>query len=195
MNDPIKLFAQISPNFTPFFSTMARHQWFLWVILSNYYVGYHAFVMPRFRHQNSMSCLHKNLGVETTNKFPSFRHHLQHLTHARASLSQLSASLSTRVLNMAISFLQLLINILKKFKPKASPTFQQTINDEKVIIRPANIDDTSLILDFILELADFEQLKDQVTATSSSLQPKLFPLDPSLPHPRVLILEVNDQPG
>ena len=95
---------------------------------------------------------------------------------------------------MAISFLQRLANILKKLKPKA-PIVQQTIKGEKVIVRPANVDDTSLVLDFILELADFEQLKDQVTATTTSLQEKLFPKDPSLPHPRVLILEVNDQPG
>ena len=178
--------------------------------------------MPRFQQKNSMSTVHS----KGTHTFPQFRQHLHHfMTTGTSSVSTTSpmsgliTSLSTNVLNVAISFLQMLINMLNKFKPKtSSPTFQQTIQDDKVIIRPANVDetstilqqtvqgdkvtvrpanvdDTSLVLDFILELADFEQMKDQVTATVESLQPKLFPQDPSLPHPCALILEVNDQPG
>ena len=193
---------------------MVRHQWLLMIVLGCYDVGYYGFVMPRFRCKNSMSSVHNNQGVKrTTKKLPPFRPHLHHFTHSGTSLSsisqlsasltdqtslssisQVSASLTDHILNMAISFLQRLANILKKLKPKA-PIVQQTIKGEKVIVRPANVDDTSLVLDFILELADFEQLKDQVTATTTSLQEKLFPKDPSLPHPRVLILEVNDQPG
>ena len=170
----------------------------LMIILALYYTECHGFVMPRPSRKNSMSTVH----VKGTQTIPRFRQHVHHFmqtgTSSVSTISQLNViitSVSARIINMAISFLQMLISSLNKFKPKSSPILQQTIKGEKVIVRPANIDDTSLVLDFILELADFEQLKDQVTATTTTLQPKLFPQDPSLPHPRVLILEVNDQPG
>ena len=65
---------------------------------------------------------------------------------------------------------------------------------DEVTIRPAQNDDTPLVLDFILELARFEQLEDQVTATVATLHSKLFPTALTAPRPRVLILEVNGMP-
>ena len=58
-------------------------------------------------------------------------------------------------------------------------------------IRSACIEDTALILQMIRELADFEQLVDQVVADEATLRQSLFS-DPK--GPEVLIAEENGQP-
>lgn len=58
-------------------------------------------------------------------------------------------------------------------------------------IRKALPEDTALILQMIRELADFEQLLDQVVADEKTLQMSLFS-DPK--GPEVLIAEENHQP-
>lgn len=58
-------------------------------------------------------------------------------------------------------------------------------------IRNARLEDTSLILQMIRELADFEQLLDQVATDELTLQNSLFS-DPK--GPEVLIAEENEQP-
>ena len=58
-------------------------------------------------------------------------------------------------------------------------------------IRHACLEDTSLILQMIQELADFEQLLDQVVTDEATLQQSLFS-DPKAPE--VLIAEENKQP-
>ncbi len=58
-------------------------------------------------------------------------------------------------------------------------------------IRPASSEDTGLILQMIRELADFEQLLDQVVTDEKSLRKSLF-MDPKAPE--VLIGEENNQP-
>jgi len=67
------------------------------------------------------------------------------------------------------------------------------VGDDDVVVRPAAAADTPLVLDYIKELARFEELEDQVTATATTLQAKVFPQAPSAPRPRVLLLEVNGQ--
>lgn len=59
-----------------------------------------------------------------------------------------------------------------------------------VHIRPARPDDTALILSLIRELADFEKLLHEVTATEAELREKLF--GPQAV-PEVLIAEMDGQ--
>ena len=46
--------------------------------------------------------------------------------------------------------------------------------NEPLIIRPATEQDVPLILDFIRQLADYEKLSDEVTATEETLRRNLF---------------------
>jgi GNAT superfamily N-acetyltransferase len=62
---------------------------------------------------------------------------------------------------------------------------------EKLTIRPAKIQDVSLILTLIKELAAFEQLQDQVIADEKTLHESLFV---DLRRPEVLIAEEKNQP-
>ncbi|MES1195790.1 MAG: GNAT family N-acetyltransferase, partial [Steroidobacter sp.] len=59
-------------------------------------------------------------------------------------------------------------------------------------LRPARRDDVSLILQLIHELADFEHLRDEVTATAAQLEQHLFGAQP---YAEVLLAFVNDQPA
>ena len=59
-------------------------------------------------------------------------------------------------------------------------------------IRKANISDNQIILDFIKELAAYEQLSDKVVATIDDINTTLFCENPKA---EVLILEVDDQPA
>lgn len=59
-------------------------------------------------------------------------------------------------------------------------------------IRKANISDNQIILDFIKELAAYEQLSDKVVATIDNIDTTLFCDNPKA---EVLILEVDDQPA
>src|SRR5688500_3410506 len=67
--------------------------------------------------------------------------------------------------------------------PKAGPAFR---------IEPAIPRDVPLILEFIRELAAYEQLLDQVTATESSLHETLFGPRPAA---EVVIASAGDQPA
>ncbi len=58
-------------------------------------------------------------------------------------------------------------------------------------VRNACLEDTGLILQMIRELADFEQLLDQVVTDEKTLKHSLF-IDPK--GPEVLIAEENNQP-
>jgi GNAT superfamily N-acetyltransferase len=59
-------------------------------------------------------------------------------------------------------------------------------------IRKANISDNQIILDFIKELAAYEQLSDKVVATIENINTTLFCDNPKA---EVLILEVDDRPA
>ena len=48
---------------------------------------------------------------------------------------------------------------------------------EEFIIRPAEITQASIILDFIKKLAEYEELSHEVTATVSDLENSLFSVD------------------
>lgn len=60
------------------------------------------------------------------------------------------------------------------------------------MIRKTNISDNKIILDFIKELAAYEQLSDKVVATIEDLNKTLFCDNPKA---EVLILEVNNNPA
>jgi len=62
----------------------------------------------------------------------------------------------------------------------------------ELVIRNAEIEDTSMILSFIQELAHYEKLSDQVTATEEKLQESLFSAG-SAAH--VLIAEYENDPA
>lgn len=62
----------------------------------------------------------------------------------------------------------------------------------ELVIRSAEIKDTPLILSFIQELANYEKLSDQVTATEEKLQESLFSTD-TVAH--VLIAEYQGNPA
>lgn len=59
-------------------------------------------------------------------------------------------------------------------------------------IRPATVNDVSLILQMIRELAEFEQLSHEVTATEAALYEHLFG---ARPHAEVLLACVGQQPA
>ena len=61
-----------------------------------------------------------------------------------------------------------------------------------ISIRAAVPEDVPLILTFIRELAEYERLADQVTATEQALRDSLFG---PRPHAEVLIAEVDGQPA
>lgn len=61
----------------------------------------------------------------------------------------------------------------------------------RVSIRPATAADCALILQFIIELAEYEKLRDQVVATLADIQAQLFGERPAA---EVLIAEVDGQP-
>jgi GNAT superfamily N-acetyltransferase len=113
--------------------------------------------------------------------------------------SCIGGSVINAVIDMAISWLHALLTILNSLKrrsPTVDETYRQSMGTDEVTIRPARQqDDTQLVLDFILELARFEQLEDQVTATVASLHSKLFPRSATAPRPRVLILDINGLPA
>jgi len=60
-----------------------------------------------------------------------------------------------------------------------------------VNIRKTDVSDVPLILQFILELAEYENLKDQVTATEEILKESLFG---KKPYAEALIVEANSIP-
>jgi GNAT superfamily N-acetyltransferase len=60
--------------------------------------------------------------------------------------------------------------------------------DPNFIIRPAAIEDTALILQFIKELADYEKLRHEVVADETTLKASLFG---ETPHAKVVIGEYN----
>jgi len=62
---------------------------------------------------------------------------------------------------------------------------------EQLNIRPARIEDSSLILKLILELADYERLADEVTASAETIEENLFGENPCA---EVLIGEIDNQP-
>ena len=59
-------------------------------------------------------------------------------------------------------------------------------------LRPAQPDDVALILQLIHELAEFEHLRDEVSATESQLNEHLFGAQR---YAEVLLAHVNDQPA
>jgi len=63
--------------------------------------------------------------------------------------------------------------------------------DPRFIIRSATVEDTTLILRFIQELADYEKLLHEVVADESTLKNSLFG---ETPHAKVVIGEYNGQP-
>ena len=63
---------------------------------------------------------------------------------------------------------------------------------ESVSIRPARPDDIPALLGMIQELADFENLSDQVVATEADYQESLFGEKPAA---EALIAEVNGEPA
>jgi GNAT superfamily N-acetyltransferase len=67
-----------------------------------------------------------------------------------------------------------------------------TTDPEALTLRAAVREDCGLILDFITELADYENLKDQVSATHDLLTDTLFGERPSA---EVTIAEWNGQPA
>ena len=76
-----------------------------------------------------------------------------------------------------------------------------TKNNNSVKMRIATKADTSLVLDFIKNLAQFEKLEDQVTATVPQLESALYPLDDEKKKSsekgsaKVIILEVDNIPA
>lgn len=114
-------------------------------------------------------------------------------------VSSFGASAVNAVIDAAIKWLHKLLTILTALKRRSpttiDETYRQSMGTDEVTIRPAQNDDTPLVLDFILELARFEQLEDQVTTTVATLHSKLFPTALTTPRPRVLILEVNGIPA
>lgn len=66
-----------------------------------------------------------------------------------------------------------------------------TTRDPHFIIRPATIDDTALILQFIKELADYENLLHEVVADEATLKYSLFG---ETPHAKVVIGEYSGEP-
>lgn len=102
------------------------------------------------------------------------------------------------VLNALLGVLNLWVAWLTAARQRLLPAlrlFACTAGGDAVVVRPAAAADTPLVLEFIKELARFEQLEDQVTANVATLRTKLFPASPSAPRPRVLILEVNGYPA
>lgn len=66
-----------------------------------------------------------------------------------------------------------------------------TISNRRVAIRPAKVDDVSLILAFIRELAEYERLLGTVDATEDCLRRTLFG---ERPEAEVLIGELQGEP-
>jgi GNAT superfamily N-acetyltransferase len=169
------------------------------------------FIQPLHSHRDIAPSATTHFDVSTDDKSPLARF-LQLVLSSR-----LVASATTAILGAAIRILLSLTNALRSclsYFQNLGPDngiavsdgydasnidtdtstvggLQQVIGGDNVTIRPATDADTKLVLDFIRELASFEQLEDQVTATAETLHSKLFPPSPYAPRPRVLILEVN----
>jgi GNAT superfamily N-acetyltransferase len=64
------------------------------------------------------------------------------------------------------------------------------MSNQAIQIRPAQVEDCGLILDFILQLADYEKLSNEVVATESQLKQTLFN---DKPFAEVVIAEYQGQ--
>ena len=68
--------------------------------------------------------------------------------------------------------------------------------DAKVVMRPATVEDTGLVLTFIKELARFEEMEDSVVASNDILLESLFPKsDGRASNAKVVILEIDGAPA
>ena len=80
----------------------------------------------------------------------------------------------------------------RKFKlNKLKGTMETDIKD-KILIRESTVDDIPLIFDFIQELAEYEKLSDEVTATKEILRDSLFGQNK---YAEVLIAEFEGKPA
>lgn len=66
------------------------------------------------------------------------------------------------------------------------------MTDNLIAIRPATPDDVPLIRQLIMELADYERMRDAAVATDAQLREQLFGAQPAA---EVLIGEVDGQPA
>ncbi len=62
----------------------------------------------------------------------------------------------------------------RKLKPTKSKRIMETETKDKISIRESSVDDIPLIFDFIKELAKYEKMSDEVTATKEVLKNSLF---------------------
>ncbi|HQX92790.1 MAG TPA: N-acetyltransferase, partial [Thermomonas sp.] len=66
------------------------------------------------------------------------------------------------------------------------------MTDNLIAIRPATPDDVPLIRQLIVELAEYERMRDAAVATDAQLREQLFGAQPAA---EVLIGEVDGQPA
>lgn len=76
--------------------------------------------------------------------------------------------------------------------PAGRKEMRKIDKDAKVVLRPAEVEDTGLILTFIKELARFEEMEDSVVASSETLLESLYPKNNSrASNANVVILEID----